>query len=335
MKDKDEKHYNINSGLFSSYPSYKNPEKKMLSNEPNLSDKYSNLSTNNQKTLKHHKTHNIAYLHIFPILYFFSAIILPFVLIVINILQEKLFKIRITKYPLDPFPIFFSLKTIQPYFFSFSILTISLAGFLNVWFFSSILLQRFSVPELRKHKMAIHLMFIIGIFANIIYIFFGFSPELFKMETIKIKNIKISLSLIIFLTFIIFNVLFSVMTIYSLEKLHKHENSDDNKLRKNIRIKTTLVYLSLLVMFIYIMTIILENNINEELTIEGKSWNKNIHKSFQYIVLFFPYILYTLNALMNLSYYYDIIYIQEQMNLIIDKEYFINNEERALFILNY
>ena len=60
-----------------------------------------------------------------------------------------------------PLPNFYKLKYVQPLFYSISISLLSLVGILNVWFYCSMFLQRFSVPEFRKEKIMIHFMFIL------------------------------------------------------------------------------------------------------------------------------------------------------------------------------
>lgn len=331
MKENQGTNQNIISVLYSKILKHSNLDKKLIQEEADTNNfKYYQtniiINSNNPKQI------NVCYSHIFPLIYFFTAITVLLFLIVVNIFQEKYAKRKLSNYPFHPFPVFFSLKTIQPLFFSISIVIIAISGLLNVWFFSSILLQRFSVPELRPNKMTVHLMFIIGIFANIIYIFFGFSPQILKFETIKIRKVKISLSLIIFLVFIFFNILFSVMTIFSLESLKRKNSYNDPKLKKNIKLKRSLVYLSIIIMMLYIMAIFIQNSMINKKGKYKKIKKEKMYILFHYILFLFPYILYILNAFINLSYYNDIIYIQELMSFIIDQEYFINNEERFYFL---
>jgi hypothetical protein len=240
---------------------------------------------------------------------------------------------------MNPFPSFYTLKQIQPKIFSASLLIISISGFLNVWFFCALLLQRFSVPELKSNKLTVHLMFILGIFGNIIYIFFGFSPELLNLEHDKIKVLRISLSMIIFLSFVFFNTLFASLTLMVFENFRQKIHPNDKRLLKNLKMKKCCVYLTVFLSFLYISSIYVnyyiksfdEVEINDELLKIKKLALKIIH-----IILFImPYILFILNAFINLTYYFDIRYVDDIINVVIDKEFFLTNDESNFLLSDY
>jgi hypothetical protein len=320
--------------------------------------------------------------------------------------------------PMHPFPSFSSFKKFYKNIFSVSIVLISISGILNIWFFCSLLLQRFSVPELKGNKLTVHLMFILGIFANLIYIFFGFSPEILEFEHQKIKILKVSISMIIFLSFVFFNLLFATMTLNVLQNFKKQIAFNDRRLNKNINGKRLIAYITLFLLFLYITGIfvkyevnlnqynankidkenlnklrkhqsllknnnsqnyIIDNN-NKEKIREGKNKlkfnslkkknkknnynnnpydkkdnndinNKNKNKDkitennfnystiildiFDIILFIFPYILFFFNSLLNLSYYFDIIYFEDIINMVIDREYFLASDEHGNFFTEY
>lgn len=338
-----------------------------------LASKYNEISKFEYDTLAGIKnifanvSYKFSYSYILPVIYFFIAICTLIILILINFYKENFFSLekfnifkikenhhftqmdlkeikKINSY-FYPLPNFYKLKCVQPLFFSVAIGSLSLAGILNVWFYCSMFLQRFSVPEFRKNKIMIHFMFILGIISNALLIFLGFSPEIFIKDSIKFKEIKINFNTIIYLVFIFFNILFSIIGLKSLQFLKKQILCDDEWYNSKLKIKKFMLYLILFIMLIYISAVCIKNNqikINRNFsdkTFERnnkKFSNEKIWTLFYYIVLCFsPYFLFVLNAFLNLGYYSDIIYLQKKLNTIIDKEYFYyNNEENCLLVNN-
>ena len=201
---------------------------------------------------------------------------------------------------MNPFPGFATLKELQPKILSASILIISISGFLNVWFFCSLLLQRFSVPELKSNKLTVHLMFILGIFGNIIFIFFGFSPELLDLEISKVKILRISLSMIIFLSFVFFNTLFASLTLMVFENFRKIIAMNDTRLKRNIRLKKGVVYLTVFICFVYISSIFLKYYLHplnvEQLKISKGKETAPIKESVGNIDIYESYIMIEVTA---------------------------------------
>jgi hypothetical protein len=270
--------------------------------------------------------------YIFPLLYFFTSTIFLFIILFVNVFKDTKIRYNFEKLPLHPFPGFITLKHIQPTIYAASILCISISGFLNSWFFCSLLLQRFSVPELRKHKLTIHLMFILGIFSNVIYIFFGFSPHLLKIESENIKIVNVSLSMIIFLSFVFFNILFATLTLHVFEIFRKQIACNDKRLKRNTKVKKYMLCLAIFILFIYLMSIFLKFEIKNNF--KGLKENKSFKQVVQFFLFIVPYILFVFNALINLTYYLDIRYLEDIINRIIDKEFFMTNEEGAISFLS-
>ena len=276
---------------------------------------------------------------------------------------------------MHPFPSFSSFKKIYKNIFSVSIITISISGILNIWFFCSLLLQRFSVPELKSNKLTVHLMFILGILANLIYIFFGFSPEILQFEHQKIKILQVSISMIIFLSFVFFNLLFAALTLNVLQNFKMQIASNDRRLNKNIKGKRFVAYITLFLLVLYISAILIryQVNLNEYNVTKNNSKLKKSHSKLGHhnhgnkktserpkiadedllikepkniymkllldivdIILFlFPYILFFFNSLLNLSYYFDILYFEDIINMVIDREYFLTNDESTNFFTEF
>lgn len=320
-------------------------------NDSLFKDDYSTQSNSNlsfnpiEKNERNYiKLNHKSYSYVFPLVYFFSSTLFLFIILFVNIYKERDFRNNFEKMPMSPFPGFIILKEIQPKVYATGILIISISGFLNVWFFCSLLLQRFSVPELRKSKITVHLMFILGIFGNIIYLFFGFSPELLNLEVTKIKVLKISLSMIIFLSFVFFNTLFATLTLNVFENFKMKIAPIDNRLKRNINIKKYVVYLTIFIMFIYIFSIVL-NYETYGTKIKSKHKNKTENNNFlnnffvkkfiHFFLFVLPYILFVLNAIINLTYYFDIRYIDDIINMIIDREFFLTNEESTLLLSQF
>lgn len=269
---------------------------------------------------------NSSHAYIFPITYFIISITSIFILILLHCIKDNLglSKDRHAQYP---FPGFYTLNQAEPILYHLSTIMISLIGLLNVWFYCSMLLQRFAVPELQSKKIWIHLMFILGILSNTTFVFFGFSHNIYAIEKIVIKDIKISLGTLIFLTFQFLNILFGLLSIFCLDALFKEtggyfnckkkkkEKVDlKNKIKNKIVIKKSILYLSVFVMLLYIGGIALKDQ-NQE----NSSYCEII---LNFILFILPYVIFIVNAFLNLSYYSDILFIQDNLMTIIDKEFF-------------
>jgi hypothetical protein len=206
-----------------------------------------------------------------PIIYFFVSIFSLFIFILINFYDQNFFesisfknlsntnKIKLENpkkinSPNFHFPNFYELKKIQPLLFSISVLILSLSGMLNVWFYCSMLLQRFSVTEFRNNKILISLMFILGIIYNFLILFFFFSPNFLsylKLDSIKIKEIKLSLTVIIYLSYVFLNIFFAVIGLKSLEMLQKQVEYTDACFSSKLRWKRAILYFCLFMLLIY------------------------------------------------------------------------------------
>jgi len=328
--------------------------------------------------------------YIFPMIYFFTSTLFLSILLFVNLYKEHETKKHFENFPMHPFPSFSSFKKIYKNIFSASIILISISGILNIWFFCSLLLQRFSVPELKSNKLSVHLMFILGILANLIYLFFGFSPEILRFEHTKIKILRISISMIIFLSFVFFNVLFATLTLNVLMNFKKQIAFNDKRLKRNIVGKKYLVYITLFLLVLYIFAIFMRYNmaiqmnkinknnktskmkyhettkkdefssnfekenhnlknidikdnkidkkLNEEVNgsedYHSNNFTENQKKLIDFlkkivdtILFLFPYLLFFFNSLINLSYYFDIVYLEDIINMIIDREFFLANDE--------
>lgn len=290
---------------------------------------------------------------IFPLFYFASSAFFLFNLLFLNIFEGEETRKNFEVMPMSPFPSFNVLKELQPNVFNAVILIISISGFINVWCFCSLLLRRFSVPELESNKLIVHLMFILGIFGNISFIFFGCSPELLTFEMNHFKHLKISLSMIIFLSFIFMNILFAAMSLVVLQNFKNQIAFNDKRLQRNIRTKKVIVHLTIFMLVLYISSIVAHYYVktSQETTSKMKNlkYNYNNNKDYsssltfiipclsfiQFLLYIIPYFLFSLNALMNLSYYSDISYLENVIHLIIDKEFFLTNDESDLLLSNF
>lgn len=344
---------------------------------------------------------------IFPMIYFLTSTIFLLILLLVKILKENETKKSFENFPMHPFPSLGSFKKNHKNIFFAAIILISISGLLNIWFFCSLLLQRFSVPELKSNKLTVHLMFFLGILANLVFLFFAFTPEFLKFENSKIKILRISISMIIFLSFVFFNLLFAALTLNVLMNFKKQIAYNDKRLKRNIKGKQCIVYLTLFLLVLYIFAIFMlsamtmqsnkeglkkthfnlrDNNnknnknkkfrsiINSEDSQVNKGFNSEKHmnlnaaagekSNFKFkedafernffkrkffsemqnnflaclknlvdaILFLFPYLIFFFNSLINLSYYSDIVYLEDIINLIIEKEFFLENDETSNFM---
>lgn len=304
-----------------------------ISNSSNCEDESTKISEAfiNEKNYTRLNNRTISY--VFPLIYFFTSTLFLVLILVVNLLKGEEIAENNDNFPIHPFPGFYLLKNTQPNVYIASIVIISISGFLNVWFFCSLLLQRFSVPELRSNKLTVHLMFLLGIFGHVVFIFFCYCPEILDLEKERLAEIKVSLSMIIFLTYIFFNLFFSVLVLKVLENFRTRIAYHDVRLKRNIRFKIYLVYMALFLIILYVSAIFVHTELKREHFDKDKIFRnyEPLLKGFLFII---PYILITSIAVINLTYYDDINYMEDIINLVVDREYFMSNEESNHFLSN-
>jgi len=266
------------------------------------------------------------------LIYFFSCISLIFILIFLNLVSERS-KNKTKGHQSILIPEFFSLKEIQSHFFSISISIIIITGLVNVWNFSIILLQRFSVPELSKFKFVIYFMIIIGLLTNCFLAIFGVSSDSKGIKDKKVKYLNISFNITIYLLFILSNIIYAFLSWLALELLMHQNCRLEKNMRISVRLKTYVLFLELLLICVYIFTIITYNS--HKIKKHEENYSENDTNYYNYLKFSFfvlPYMLFVINAFLNLTYYSEIIKIQDHINIFVDKEFFISNEEHMFLI---
>ena len=321
------------------YFHYKNYSLHSLENENqilNIKTQYEiDDITDNKKNCSKYYLPSIniyAYFYAIPIIYFITCNLTLFILIIKYIFDEKIYEKWINKNYIFPLPSFYEINSIQPTIYFIGIRLISISGLMNVLFYTRMLLQKCSVPELGENKIFIDIMFKFGIISNIIFILFGYSQEFFFLETIDIKEIKISVKAFIYLAFVILNILVGTLGLKILKNLRTNIKCEDIFYNRKLKVKIILLFLSILVLFIYIIAGYIKQQEYFKKIFIGNKESYLIY--LQFISSSFPYILFILNSFINLGFYSDIIYIQEKLTIIIDKEYFCSNEESNL-LMNY
>lgn len=264
--------------------------------------------------------------------YFKLSLILPVLFFVLSTLSIFLLT---TTYLIKKGNIisFFFLSSTNRYLFYVSFISISVCGVFLVWTYSSILIQRFSVPEMQKIKVYIYFMFSLGIISNALLVMYGaFSEEIFVYK--NLKTAKISMASLFFIAYIFFNLItavFSIKIIYFLKNQNNknlfyssvsfynmNDEQSEKELEEKVKTKTILIYLMIFVLFVYIGGVIIQKNQNKE---SIKSKMKLISITF-WICEICPYLLFIMNAFLNFSYYNEILYTKHSLNRFIDKEYF-------------
>ena len=264
--------------------------------------------------------------------YFKFSLILPVLFFVLSTLSIFLLT---TTYLIKKGNIisFFYLSSTNRYLFYVSFISISVCGVFLVWTYSSILIQRFSVPEMQKIKIYIYFMFSLGIISNALLVMYGaFSEEIFVYQ--NLKTAKISMASLFFIAYIFFNLItavFSIKIIYFLKNQNNknlfyssvsfynmNDEQSEKELEEKVKTKTILIYLMIFVLFVYIGGVIIQKNQNKE---SIKSKMKLISITF-WICEICPYLLFIMNAFLNFSYYNEILYTKHSLNRFIDKEYF-------------
>ena len=234
---------------------------------------------------------------------------------------------------------FFQLSSSNKVLFYFSFFLISVCGSFLIWIYSSILIQRFSVPEMQKIKIYIYFMFSLGIISNFVLLMYAaFTEEVLIFETKKsIKGARFSLSLIFFLSYIFFNLVTSVFSIKIILYLQHQNNKNflsipislhdiknakiEMELNSKLKTKTILIYLAIFVLFIYIGGVVIQKNQNKG----NIARNMKLNAISQVICEICPYLLFLMNSFLNFSFYNEILYTKFSLNRFIDKEFFKND----------
>lgn len=340
------------------------------------------------------RLNNKSKFYLFPIIYFFSSTFFLIMLLIFN-LQTPNSNGVIKHYAhegklLVPFRSLSTFKNSHTQLFYASMILTTLSGIINFCFLCKLLIQRFSVPEFKDNKVTVQLMFVFGITANAIYLSFFFFPEIINFELSKIKFLRFSLSMIIFISFIFFNLLFAALTLNVFQNFKKQIAYNDKRLKKNIKTKACLVCISLFLITLYIIAVYSQysvSNTSHNFVLKNKNKNKfellkkkemkhfnsilkinqehhdenyspkkttisdkneklniggfkifytyileNVRIIIKLILFSFPYLLFFLNSLINLTYYSDMIYLEEIINIIIDKGYFFDNNDSLAFL---
>ena len=265
----------------------------------------------------------------FNLIYFFSCISLIFLMIILHILSEYAWKNRKE----NLFPGFFYLKTIQPYLFLTILAFVILTGLINVWNFGLVLLQRFSVPELSSSKFIIYLMTFIGLVSNSFLVIFGITLDSNPSKVKKIQLINVSFSISVYLLFIFSNIIYALLSWLVLEKLMQQNRRLEKNMRMVVRLKTYVLIMELILLCLYILVIISYNS--HKLKKHEENYSENDTNCYNYLKFgfsIFPYFLFVLNAFLNLTYYSEVLKIQDHINIFVDKDFFINNDE-SLFLI--
>jgi hypothetical protein len=259
-----------------------------------------------------------SYNYLFPIAYFVSSLLFLIMLLAVNILGDKS---ELGTYPLAGYH---QIGRSAPCLYGIIVTVIALTGFLNIWLLSSLLIRRFSVPELSDNKSTVNIMFIIGVFSNIIFTFFGFAHKLLEIEN---ENVPISLGVIIFSSFIFYNILYATCVLQVLNNFKNKVCKHNKKLSRSVSFKRYTLYLSVLMIIIYLST--------ASVKFYNKTYKAKYFTDSINILLFtLPFALFVLNAFINLSYYVDIKIIEESINMIVDKDIFLNDDSNAI-LLNF
>jgi len=175
------------------------------------------------------------------------------------------------------------------------------------------------------------------------FFFFGLSPEILKIESELSIDAHFSLSILIFLSFIFFNTLLASLALFVFENFRRKTNPNDKTLTRNIKGKKYLVYLSVGIICVYLVFNLHFYHNRQMRRDHHFKRTEHIHKSqlnsnemfiSQAVLFFLPFFMFFLNALINLTYYYDIVYLENVINMIVDKEYFLTNEEANVLFSN-
>jgi hypothetical protein len=110
------------------------------------------------------------------------------------------------------------------------------------------------------------------------------------------------------------------------------------------------VYLTVFICFVYISSIFLKYYLHplnieqlkiskekETAPIKESGGNIDIYEGYimkmvDSLLFILPYLIFLLNAFINFTYYFDIRYVDDVINIIIDKEFFLTGEESNLLL---
>ena len=58
-----------------------------------------------------------------------------------------------------------------------------------------------------------------------------------------------------------------------------------------------------------------------------KKYYKCILDFINTLLFVLPYVMFLINSVINLTYYHDIVYLEEVINIVVDREFFLANDE--------
>lgn len=254
-----------------------------------------------------YKNHQVVKL--LPLFHYSTALLTFLFTLGINILIKTLYNdlyISIVEEYWKNNPQIFTLKELYPCFFAISF---TLTGFLGIHsnlLYCSILTQRFSVPELAKHKIYLIFLNLVGCLTNVLILLLGISDYLLNFEPIvhRLFESDIPINEGIFMAFLICEFIYSYMS--SLAMYYLQQKSAK---KTNIAVKYFLVFMLLVISIGYVY--IFRYNARVE-------YVNHLKMLLQYLGL----LCY---AFLSRTLYMDVRYVQLYSCLVVDEQYFVQD----------
>lgn len=245
---------------------------------------------------------------------------------------------------------FYSLMDYEKEFVFVSNTLNSIISFVILYLIFSLLKQRFNVPEYKVNHYNLYAMFLLGIFSCLLNFMQGFYPLYVKQNfTLSLFNNNtnekrtntfgeytneeinsridnqslISLKVLMYTSFIIISILYSLSVIANVNFLKKLSiGTSTSKPEESMYFKYFIILMNWALSSIYIFLLINKNRDNTQY-IENS-------KTTDIIFALIPYFLYLLHGMMMFCFYYDIKYVTYNMKKNIYVDFLFENESIEL-----
>ena len=274
--------------------------------------------------LKNTMSNKMIYLSIFPLFYFLASILMMIVLILIKNKQKIILNSDVNINNMI-FHSYYDLDLINPLIYKIYTFITTIAGMVIVITIFSIMHQRFKVPEYKTHSIKLYIMIIFGIVGNSITFIKGFMPLMHYDDLIQTINneLKIEISQLLFLIWIFFSVFFAIYSMNILKLLRSKQsmtlNNEENWYNYKILI---IIYLNITTL-IYVGFILHQNNI-----LKFNLFQNFVEGNMNYVLLLFPYFIHTIHAILILSYYFELKYLNIALSQNLDVDYLFDDTEK-------
>jgi len=283
--------------------------------------------TNNTKG---YLTNNVATLSILPVIYLLSSLLIIIILLFIRYMNMIEFSTDI-KYKNIKIPNYYNLPKINPFIYNIYTCSTSVTGISIVLILYSVLKQRFKVPEYQNHSFKLNIMMVFGLISNFLNFAKGITPPIFENYYNIVKeiqpNLEIDISHLTFLTFVFFNILFSVYSLSILSLLKGKNNLNANRMNEDI----WYLYKFITLIYLCFFTLVYIAFLLHGSKILNIGFLENLIKEYYITVIaMFPYFIHVINSVLMFTFYFELKFVNLALSQNLDVDYLFDDEKYAI-----